>query len=69
MVNISTEFLIFFPIQLVYNLLSLRYNERIRIKTYADELTPVDSLMPVFKAADWQEREVSIHRKDSNSNV
>eukprot|EP00057_Strongylocentrotus_purpuratus_P023510 XP_011677984.1 PREDICTED: NADH dehydrogenase [ubiquinone] iron-sulfur protein 3, mitochondrial [Strongylocentrotus purpuratus] len=44
--------------QLVYNLLSLRYNERIRIKTYTDELSAVDSLVPVFKAADWLEREV-----------
>ncbi|XP_072013981.1 NADH dehydrogenase [ubiquinone] iron-sulfur protein 3, mitochondrial-like [Amphiura filiformis] len=47
-----------FRFELVYNFLSLRYNERIRVKTYADELTAVDSLMPVFKAADWQEREV-----------
>lgn len=47
-----------FRFELVYNFLSLQYNERIRIKTYADELSPVDSLLPVFKAADWQEREV-----------
>lgn len=45
-------------LQLVYNLLSLRYNSRIRIKTYTDELTPVDSINSVFKAADWYEREV-----------
>ncbi|XP_041454483.1 NADH dehydrogenase [ubiquinone] iron-sulfur protein 3, mitochondrial-like [Lytechinus variegatus] len=44
--------------ELVYNLLSLRYNERIRIKTYTDELSAVDSLVPVFKGADWLEREV-----------
>lgn len=33
-----------FPFQVVYNLLSVRYNNRIRVKTYTDELTPVDSI-------------------------
>ena len=46
-------------LQIVYNLLSLRYNTRMRIKTYTDELTPVDSAVPVHKAANWYEREVS----------
>ena len=45
----------------MYNLLSLRYNSRIRVKTYTDELTPVDSADPVFKIANWYEREVSVH--------
>jgi len=45
----------------VYNLLSLKYNSRIRVKTYTDELTPVDSADPVFKIANWYEREVSVH--------
>lgn len=45
-------------LQIVYNLLSLRYNSRIRVKTYTDELTPIDSVNSVFKAADWYEREV-----------
>ncbi|XP_075044194.1 NADH dehydrogenase [ubiquinone] iron-sulfur protein 3, mitochondrial [Mixophyes fleayi] len=44
--------------EIIYNLLSLRYNSRIRVKTYSDELTPVDSLVSVHKAADWYEREV-----------
>ncbi|XP_038067411.1 NADH dehydrogenase [ubiquinone] iron-sulfur protein 3, mitochondrial-like isoform X2 [Patiria miniata] len=44
--------------ELIYNLLSLQYNERIRVKTYADELSPVDSLVPVFEVANWYEREV-----------
>nr|CAG4652112.1 EOG090X0BXY [Triops cancriformis] len=43
--------------ELIYNLLSLRYNSRIRIKTYTDELTPIDSAVEVHKAADWYERE------------
>ena len=46
-------------LQIVYNLLSLRYNSRIRVKTYTDELTPVDSAVPVHMAANWYEREVS----------
>jgi len=44
--------------EIVYNLLSLRFNARIRVKTYTDELTPVESLYGVFKAADWYEREI-----------
>ena len=50
----------FFPVffQLVYNLLSLRFNSRIRVKTYTDELTPIESVNSVFKAANWYEREV-----------
>lgn len=39
-------------------LLSLRYNARIKVKTYTDELTPIDSACEVFKAANWYEREV-----------
>lgn len=49
----------FASLQIVYNLLSLRYNARIRVKTYTDELTPIDSLTSIHKAADWYEREVS----------
>ncbi len=44
--------------EIVYNLLSLRYNSRIRVKTYTDELTPIDSVDDVFKAANWYEREI-----------
>ena len=44
--------------QLVYNMLSLTYNSRIRVKTYTDELTPVDSATPSFESANWAEREV-----------
>ena len=42
-----------FSFQIIYNLLSLRFNSRIRVKTYTDELTPIDSCNDVFKAADW----------------
>ena len=36
----------------------LRYNARIRVKTYTDEMTPLDSIDEVFKAANWYEREI-----------
>ncbi|XP_044292078.1 NADH dehydrogenase [ubiquinone] iron-sulfur protein 3, mitochondrial isoform X2 [Varanus komodoensis] len=44
--------------EIIYNLLSLRYNSRIRVKTYTDELTPLDSAFPIYNAANWYEREV-----------
>lgn len=44
--------------EIVYIMLSLRYNSRIRIKTYTDELTPLDSITPIFAAANWYEREI-----------
>jgi len=44
--------------EVVYNLLSIQYNSRIRIKTCVDELTPLNSLVPLFQSAGWFEREV-----------
>jgi len=44
--------------EIIYNILSLRYNARIRVKTYTDEMTPLDSINEVFKAANWYEREI-----------
>ncbi len=44
--------------QVVYNLLSVVYNSRIRVRTYTDELTPVESVTGLFNAANWLEREV-----------
>ena len=44
--------------EIVYNLLSLRYNTRIRIKTRIDEFTPISSVTQVFSCAAWWEREV-----------
>jgi len=46
-----------FRFEVVYNLLSFRFNSRIRVKTYTDELTPLDSCNDIFKAANWNERE------------
>jgi NADH dehydrogenase (ubiquinone) Fe-S protein 3 len=39
--------------EVVYNLLSVRHNARIRVKTYADEVTPVPSIVPIFAGANW----------------
>lgn len=44
--------------EIVYNALSVRHNSRIRVKTYADEATPVESLVPLYEGANWFEREV-----------
>lgn len=46
-----------FRFEVVYNLLSHQHNARIRVKTYADETTPVPSVTPLFIGADWFERE------------
>ncbi|MCH7539531.1 MAG: NADH-quinone oxidoreductase subunit C [Proteobacteria bacterium] len=43
--------------EVVYNLLSLTHNQRIRIKVTTDETTPVPSVTGVFSAAGWAERE------------
>jgi NADH-quinone oxidoreductase subunit C len=43
--------------EVVYHLLSLRRNQRIRVKVTTDEDTPVPSAVGVFPAADWFERE------------
>ena len=44
--------------EVVYNFLSTRYNNRIRVKTSVSEITPVDSITPLFKGANWFEREI-----------
>lgn len=59
----------FVLLQIVYNLLSLRFNSRIRVKTYTDELTPLDSAVSVHKAANWYEREVSYSLSGSTALV
>jgi NADH-quinone oxidoreductase subunit C len=44
--------------EVVYNLLSLSNNSRIRVKVLVDGETPVPSVTGVFSAAGWWEREV-----------
>ena len=41
----------------VYHLLSPRRNQRIRVKVQTDEVTPVPSIISVYRGADWFERE------------
>ena len=41
----------------VLNLLSLKLNQRIRVRAEADESTQVPSIIDVFPGADWFERE------------
>jgi NADH-quinone oxidoreductase subunit C len=41
----------------VYHFLSPHLNQRIRVKIVTDEVTPVPSIIPVFPAANWFERE------------
>jgi NADH-quinone oxidoreductase subunit C len=43
--------------EVVYHLLSLKHNQRIRVKVATDEATPVPSVTGVFGAAVWYERE------------
>lgn len=44
--------------EVVYNLLSIKHNQRIRVKLTTDEDQPVPSVSRVFSCAGWFEREV-----------
>lgn len=44
--------------EVVYELLSLRFNSRIRVKTFVDEITPLTSSVSVFSCSTWWEREI-----------
>jgi NADH-quinone oxidoreductase subunit C len=41
----------------VYNLLSLKLNQRVRLKVATDESTPIPSATSIYSAAGWFERE------------
>jgi len=43
--------------EVVYNLLSLKLNRRVRVKVATDENEPVPSVTGVFSSAGWYERE------------
>uniref|UniRef100_A0A6C0SJX3 NADH dehydrogenase [ubiquinone] iron-sulfur protein 3 n=1 Tax=Haplomitrium mnioides TaxID=56921 RepID=A0A6C0SJX3_9MARC len=43
--------------EIVYNLLSIDYNTRIRILTSVDEITPICSVVGISPSAGWWERE------------
>jgi NADH-quinone oxidoreductase subunit C len=42
---------------LVYHFLSMRLNQRVRVKTEIDEVTPAPSISRIHPCADWFERE------------
>jgi NADH-quinone oxidoreductase subunit C len=44
--------------EVVYHLLSVKHNQRVRVKLPVGEDVPVDSVAGVFSAAGWYEREV-----------
>nr|YP_009128332.1 NADH dehydrogenase subunit 9 [Sargassum thunbergii]AJP09384.1 NADH dehydrogenase subunit 9 [Sargassum thunbergii] len=44
--------------EVVYELLNLRSNSRIRIKTCTDEINPLPSIVEIYPSANWWEREV-----------
>ena len=43
---------------ILYELLSIKYNSRVRIKIMVDELTPVNSIEQIFPGSSWWECEV-----------
>ena len=43
--------------EVVYHLLSMHHNQRVRVKVGTDENTPVPSLCSLFPNANWYERE------------
>ncbi len=43
--------------EVVYQLLSLKHNFRLRVKVATDEMSPVPSVVSVFSSAGWYERE------------
>ena len=44
--------------EIVYNLLSIENNSRIRVKSNIDSVTPIASVTSLFSCAAWWEREV-----------
>ena len=43
--------------EVVYHMLSMAHNARIRVKVATDETVPVQSITPLFPNANWYERE------------
>jgi NADH dehydrogenase (ubiquinone) Fe-S protein 3 len=49
---------LFYRFKIIYDLLSIQYNIRLRIKLITNELIPINSLEPIFKGANWWECEI-----------
>jgi NADH:ubiquinone oxidoreductase subunit C len=43
---------------IVYDLLSIKFNSRVRVRILTDELTPIDSVESIFPGATWWECEI-----------
>ncbi len=43
---------------IVYDFLSIRFNSRLRVKIIVNEITPIFSIISLFKNANWWEREI-----------
>jgi NADH/F420H2 dehydrogenase subunit C len=48
----------FYRFQVVYELLSLKFNSRLRIKVLLDELTPIPTIEHIYLGASWWECEI-----------
>lgn len=44
--------------EISYNLLSVKYWTRMHVKIHVNEFTPVNSVIKIFKSANWYEREI-----------
>lgn len=44
--------------EVVYHLLSVQYNTRLRVKTCVDEMTSLPSIEQIYRTAGWFEREI-----------
>lgn len=44
--------------KIIYELLSIKYNARLRLKVVLDEITPVNSVEKIFSGATWWECEI-----------
>lgn len=44
--------------EVAYELLSLHHNRRIRVKTFVNEITPLESIVSIYPSANWWEREI-----------
>lgn len=43
--------------EVAYNLLSIKYNSRIRVKVLLGEATPLRSVTSIYRGSGWMERE------------
>ena len=48
----------YYRFSLIYELLSIKYNSRLRIKTMVNEISPLDSIEKIYKGASWWESEI-----------